>query len=145
MCVTFEVTDEFAKGLLKTIPKKVTAWLHRLEILIDGEQTYTVDDGEFFISKKNGHITLGDTTLHWIGSPISPTAIFVNDKDLANLKINLESFIKLEKLIYNELQKIEDALEQNDANPEIAGTASTEKRWAMDALNMSSEQQEVTQ
>lgn len=108
--------DAFSKELLFSIPKKVTAWLENMNQPEKGEHgnikwDYTPDCGI---------ITYTDSLRHdEIVWSVENESIVVNDMRGEDLTTNLLYLTTLERLIYGEVEKIQNELFEHESPIQI--------------------------
>jgi hypothetical protein len=106
--------DDFSKSILKSIPNKVTSWLLNLGMLKKqkgsaGNLTWRIrnNDGKSFLR-------IGDTLVEWLGGFGDVYYVSINQSWVGDIANNMDKFIALEKSIYDEIQKLEDAFYDDD-------------------------------
>jgi len=106
---SFSPRDDFSKALLKSIPTKVTAWLRNLGLL--KTQKGCAGDLSWRIRNNNGKsfIQINGTRIEWIGPIGDIDFVYTNQGWADDISKNMDHFVALEKSIYDEIQKLDDA------------------------------------
>lgn len=107
--ISFSPRDDFSKALLKSIPTKVTAWLSNLGMLkkqkgSSGKLSWRVRD-----NNGKSFIQIRDTRIEWVGPIGDIDFIYINQAWAEDISKNMDHFVILEKQIYDEIQKLDDA------------------------------------
>jgi hypothetical protein len=112
-------TDTFTIELLATIPKKVALYLAQMKILASKE--FKSRDLSWKIEKHAGwiqHDGRFDTfRLSWTGPSIAAEDIRCSDARVMEEPLNLDFFISIERLIYDELERLLEDEQQNRTKP----------------------------
>lgn len=107
---TFKPRNDFSQNLLTSIPVKVSAWLRNLDML--KTQKGSLGPLSWRIRNNNGKsfIKIGDTHIQWQGPIGNIGFVQINQSWADDIAKNMDQFVALEKSIYDEIQKVEDAL-----------------------------------
>lgn len=114
MYVPFSPKDDLSAQLLKSIPRKVAAWLDNL----DEDLSVPGDFGQlrWNFGTENGTIIYGEgedsIQIWWTGAVVDPSEVVGSDKRFENIVDNLDFFVEVEKLIYGELEKLQEKLDE---------------------------------
>lgn len=102
--------DNFSQTLLNSIPNKVSAWLRNLGML--KTQKGTLGPLSWRIRNNHGksYIKINDYHITWQGPIGDVKFVEINAAWASNIALNMDQFVALEKQIYDEIQKVEDAL-----------------------------------
>ena len=111
----FYPKEQVSIQLLSSIPRKVSTWINYLgPAAIDLEFS-----GNLIWNLNNDNPTIiimdikSDTKIQiwWTGSALSPAFICGSEEWMENINEHLDKFVGLEKLIYDELDKLEAFIE----------------------------------
>jgi hypothetical protein len=110
---TYSPINEISENLLNSIPKKVYAWLDRLEI--EDRHAGQVGDLMWDFTSDVQSICYGTpdsgsihVQLWWEGDPLEPYNIRTNSIMLEDIPANIEFFTAAEALIYGAMEELEE-------------------------------------
>lgn len=110
LTTSFKPRDDFSKALLLSIPNKATAWLRNLQLLKRQNGSLGPLSWRIRNNDLKSFIQINDTRIEWLGSIGDVYYVTVNEAWVDDLAMNMDKFIALEKSIYNEIQKYEDKI-----------------------------------
>ncbi len=112
----FAPKDNLSKQLLKTIPKKVVAWLDNLGISTHGDSQFGDLRWSFDIERSHIKLISPDISISWTGPADSPNWIAGSDQRFENLTENMDFFVHVEQSIYDVLEQLQLKMQEDALN-----------------------------